>query len=74
MKKLFLVFVFSSTLFYSQISFADLSLNDLSFKQEDLKVEPQTLIILEELHTKLQLHQKFGLATMAAMTATVLLS
>jgi cytochrome b561 len=73
MKKLLLVFFACSTLFYSQISYAELSLNDLTFKQEELKVDPQILKVMEERHSKLQLHQKLGLATMAAMTATVIL-
>ncbi|MDD4974963.1 MAG: hypothetical protein PHY93_11465 [Bacteriovorax sp.] len=73
MKKLFLVFIANLTLLYSQISYADLSLNDLTFKQEELKVDPQILKVMEERHSKLQLHQKLGLATMAAMTATVIL-
>jgi cytochrome b561 len=73
MKKLLLVFFACSTLFYSQISYAELSLNDLTFKHEELKVDPQILKVMEERHSKLQLHQKLGLATMAAMTATVIL-
>ncbi|MDO9181679.1 MAG: hypothetical protein Q7U04_04685 [Bacteriovorax sp.] len=74
MKKLIFVLLALSAFSFSPISFAELSLNDLSFKQEDLKVDPQALKIMEERHSKLQLHQKFGLATMAAMTATVILS
>ena len=73
MKKWLLVFFVSLTLFYSQITYADLSLSDLNFKQEELKVDPQVLKMMDERHEKLQLHQKLGLATMAAMTATVIL-
>lgn len=73
MKKV-LILIASSIFLCSHSSFADLSLNDLSFKQEDIKVESETVKMMEERHHKLQLHQKFGLGTMAAMTATVLLS
>lgn len=73
MKKLSLLFL-CTTIFYSQLSFADLSLDDLSFKPQEIKVDSQTMQVMEERHNKLQLHQKWGLATMGAMTATVLLA
>jgi hypothetical protein len=53
---------------------AELSLSDLGFKQEDVKIDSETAKVMEIRHEKLQLHQKFGLATAAAMTATVLLA
>ena len=74
MKKTFLLSVICLTVLYSQVSFADLNLDDLSFKPQDIKVDTQTMQVMEERHNKLQLHQKWGLATMGAMTATVLLA
>ena len=74
MKKAFLFFVVCTTLLYSQLSFAELSLEDLSFKPQDVKVDTKTMQVMEVRHQKLQLHQKWGLATMGAMTATVLLA
>ena len=60
-------------LIFSQSAFADLSLSDLGFKQEELKVDPKITEMMETRHNKLQIHQKLGLVTMAAMTATVIL-
>jgi len=74
MKMLILFFCATFSLIYSQLTYADLSLTDLSFKQDELKVDPQILKLMDERHEKLQLHQKLGLATMVAMTATVILS
>lgn len=73
MKKLFcsLFLIFTLSM---QSAFADLTLNDLSFKQEELKVDPKLTEMMEVRHSKLQTHQKLGLVTMAAMTATVLLA
>jgi hypothetical protein len=59
---------------FSPATRAELSLGDLGFKKEDIKIDSEAAKIMEERHMKLQLHQKFGLATAAAMTATVLLS
>ncbi|MGZ3788783.1 MAG: hypothetical protein ACXVLQ_09685 [Bacteriovorax sp.] len=73
MNKLILTLVLSF-LTLSQSAFADITLNDLGFKQEELKLDPQIAKVQEEREHKLQLHQKFGLATMAAMTTTVILS
>lgn len=55
-------------------AFADLSLDELGFKKEEIKVDSKTVKIMEERKQKLQIHQKLGLATMAAMTATLLLA
>lgn len=59
--------------FFSQAAMADLQLNDLGFKQEELKLDPEFTKIQQEREHKLKLHQGFGLATMAAMTATMIL-
>jgi hypothetical protein len=53
---------------------ADLSLSDLGFKQEDLKVDPAMTKTLEIRQTKLQIHQKLGLATALMMTGTLLVA
>jgi cytochrome b561 len=58
---------------FSQAAFAELTLSDLNFNQDQVKVDPKLTQMMEERHSKLQLHQKLGLATMAAMTATLLL-
>ncbi len=68
MATVFLVSIYSTT------AFAELSLNDLGFKKEDIKVDSKTVQMMEVRKNKLQIHQKLGLATMAAMTATLLLS
>jgi hypothetical protein len=60
------------SLFINQMSFAEMSLNDLGFKSEDLKVNPEITKIMEVRQSKLQIHQKMGLATMGIMTATLL--
>lgn len=73
MKRLLLSFLVVWSMLFSQLCFADLSLNDLSFKQEDVSVNPETLKVMEERQSKLQLHQKFGIATLAAATATLIL-
>jgi hypothetical protein len=52
---------------------AEMTLGDLGFKTEDLKVDPQVMQTLEVRHSKLQTHQKLGLATMGLMTATFLM-
>lgn len=72
MKALFVSFFLCFTLF-SQAAFADLQLNDLGFKQEELKLDPEYSKIQQEREHKLKLHQGFGLATMAAMTTTMIL-
>ena len=59
---------------FSHSAFAELSLNDLGFNKEDIKVDSQTVKIMEERQRKLQIHQKLGLVTMAAMTTTLLLA
>ena len=59
--------------FISYAAHADLQLNDLGFKQEELKLDPEITKVQEEREHKLKLHQGFGLATIAAMTTTVLL-
>ena len=61
-------------LLFSSIAKAELSLGDLGFKKEEIKIDAEASRIMEVRHEKLQLHQKFGLATAAAMTATVLLA
>lgn len=53
---------------------AEMSLSDLGFKNEDLKIDPQITKTMEVRTQKLQLHQKLGLATMAMMTGTFLVS
>jgi cytochrome b561 len=58
----------------SQTAFAELTLGDLGFKKEEIKVDQKTIQMMEVRQDKLQLHQKLGLATMAAMTATLLLA
>jgi hypothetical protein len=63
---------FILTLTLSSTAFAELSLNDLSFKQDDLKVDQAMTHTLEIRQSKLQTHQKLGLATMGMMTATLL--
>jgi hypothetical protein len=73
MKSLFTT-LFMALVFMSSSAFAELSLSDLGFKKEDVKMDPETAKVMEIRHEKLQLHQKFGLATAAAMTATVLLA
>jgi len=61
------------SLIFSTSAYADLQLNDLGFKQEELKIDPEIVKVQQERETKLKLHQKFGLATAAAMTTTMLL-
>ncbi len=68
-----LIFLLLST-FLTKNAFADLSLNDLGFDKNQIKVDPQFTKVIEERQRKLQLHQKLGLATMAAMTTTLLLA
>lgn len=63
-----LAFTFSNTLR------AELNLNDLEFKSEDLKIEPKLIRVMKDRHEKLQIHQKLGVATAIAMTATFLLA
>lgn len=58
----------------SNLSMAEMNLNDLGFKKEDMKVDSSLTQTLEIRQSKLQLHQKLGLATMGLMTATVLTS
>jgi cytochrome b561 len=60
--------------FISNTAFAELTLDDLSFKKDEVKVDSKTMAMMGERKRKLQIHQKLGLATMAAMTATVLLA
>lgn len=55
-------------------AFADLTLDELGFKKEEIKVDSKTVEMMEIRKSKLQIHQKLGLATMAAMTATLLLA
>jgi hypothetical protein len=74
MKNTLLVFGLLLITCYSQRSFAELSLADLSFNPEQVKVDPKITEMMEVRQHKLQLHQKLGLATMAAMTAAVLLA
>lgn len=69
----FLVLIFLMTV-VSNMAFAELSLDELGFKKEEIKVDTKTVKIMEERKQKLQIHQKLGLATMAAMTATMLLA
>lgn len=71
-KKIFTTILLSS--FICQMSFAEMSLNDLGFKAEDLKVNPEITKIAETRQSKLQVHQKLGLATMGVMTATMIAS
>lgn len=71
MKYLFLVFI---TAILTQKAFAEISLNDLSFNPDQLKIDPQITQMMEVRQTKLQIHQKLGLITMASMTATILLA
>lgn len=73
MRKL-LVSLFIICSLISQTAMAEISLSDLSFNQEQLKVDPKITQMMEERHSKLQIHQKLGLATMAAMTATLLVA
>jgi hypothetical protein len=61
------------SLVFSQTALADLELNDLGFKQEELKLDPEIVKVQAEREHKLKLHQGLGLATMAAMTTTMLL-
>ncbi len=72
--KSFLSIIFIALVIISAPVRAELNLSDLGFKNEDVKIDPETAKVMEERHNKLQLHQKFGLATAAAMTATVLLA
>jgi cytochrome b561 len=55
-------------------AFAELTLNELGFKKENIKVDSKTVKMMDARNKKLQFHQKMGLATMAAMTATLLLA
>ena len=71
MKYLFLVFI---TAILTHKAFAEISLNDLSFNPDQLKIDPQITQMMEVRQTKLQIHQKLGLITMASMTATILLA
>ena len=73
MKK-FLVSFLLFALLISQSAMAELTLDDLSFNSDQIKVDPQFSKVIKERQRKLQIHQKLGLATMAAMTTTVLLS
>ncbi len=73
MKKISILFFIILSLF-TQSAFAELTLEDLTFKPEQLKVDPKITQMMEVRQSKLQTHQKLGLATMAAMTATVLLA
>jgi len=66
------VLLFSSILIQS--AKAELSLNDLGFDKDQIKVDSQFTKVIEERQRKLQIHQKLGLATMAAMTTTLLLA
>lgn len=74
MTKKFLVSIFILTTFFTQSAFAELSLSDLNFNKDQIKVDPEFTKISQERHRKLQIHQKLGLATMAAMTATILVA
>lgn len=60
--------------FYTHSACAELTLKDLSFTEEEIKVDPITTQMMEVRHSKLQTHQKLGLATMIAMTTTFLLA
>lgn len=73
MKKLLLSSLIIISLF-SQTAMAELTLNDLSFNQDQLKVDPKITQMMEVRQSKLQTHQKLGLVTMAAMTATLLVA
>ena len=73
MKRTLLCFLVLFCLF-SQAAFAELTLSDLSFNADQIKVDPKTTQMMEVRQTKLQTHQKLGLATMAAMTATLLVA
>ena len=73
MLRKFLASIFLMTVI-TNTAFAELSLDELGFKKEEIKVDSKTVKIMEERKRKLQIHQKLGLATMAAMTATLLLA
>ncbi len=72
-KKLF-VSIFIVSTFMGQCAFAELSLSDLNFNKDQIKIDPEFTKITQERQRKLQIHQKLGLATMAAMTATMLVA
>ncbi len=72
MNKLISIFLLIFLLISSN-AFAELSLSDLEFKQEDIKLDPGLSKLMDQRHDKLQLHQKFGIATALAMTTTVFL-
>jgi cytochrome b561 len=55
-------------------AFAELTLGELGFKKEEVKVDSKTMQMMGERKRKLQIHQKLGLVTAAAMTATLLLA
>ena len=57
-----------------QSAYAKLTINDLGINQEEIKVDPLTIHAMEVREEKLQIHQKLGLATMVAMTTTIILS
>lgn len=65
-------FLFSLLISFSPAQ-AALELNDLGFKQEDLKLDPEMVKVQQERESKLKLHQGFGIATAAAMSATMIL-
>ena len=48
-------------------------MEDLKFETSDIKIDPKITEVMEIRQQKLQLHQKLGLVTAAAMTATMLL-
>ena len=73
MEKLLSSIIIASSLF-AQSAFAELTLSDLNFKQDQVKVDPHFTQMMETRQKKLQIHQKLGLATMAAMTATLLVA
>jgi hypothetical protein len=68
-----LTFLVSLLALGAQVAFAELTLNDLSFNQDQIKVDPKITEMMEVRQSKLQTHQKLGLATAVAMTATLLL-
>lgn len=60
--------------FVTNTAFAELTLGELGFKKEEVRVDSKTMKMMEERKRKLQIHQKLGLVTAAAMTTTLLLA
>jgi len=73
MLRKFLTTIFLMTI-VSNTALAELTLGELGFKKEEIKVDTKTVEMMEERKEKLQIHQKLGLATMVAMTASLLLA